>query len=182
MRRLRLERQRIEGCCYGEGALEDPGREALERGLIDKLADAPPERCPQRLDQRWRGRWENAQTIIGAGNPRPIGQQRIAVDPQLALRVAVVRIYADGLDGPVTLRCWDLKRIAKCDVQASRQLFADQRRVARANPIPRVIGRIEKRPVVAIGRMVAKPVDIYGPAADAGRALQFGRMASTSGR
>ena len=110
--------------------------------------------------------------------------QRGEIDGDLALGIAVVGIDADHFERPVAARRRHVDAVADRKLQAPRQLFADEAGIAGTKPGPGVVGRLQQRPVVAIGGVIGqaehldrRAVDLrFGAAARQDR-LDFGALA-----
>ena len=163
----------VQRCRYGERPVEDPQRFGLQRRLIQQVAAIQPKFFLQRRNQRRHRGWSNPQAQPRLRDIRKVPGQRREIDGNLAFWVAVIRIDADHFQRPVSARRGDLDPVAEAKLHPPRQLFTDEAGIARAKPNPGLFGRLQQRPVIAIGGVIGetenfnwRPVDLrVGPAA-----------------
>ncbi len=157
--------QAIERGSGGEGAFEDLCGPALEPTLID---DATVFQGKARLkfahQRRHRHRGDAQIEAIGR-QLRPIAQQVLSVDQQMALGIAVVGVDRDDARRPLTLWCGNRQLIADLNLEPACQLLAEHQGVVPGQLIPGIVRlSVQQRPVLTVGRVVDHADCIHRPA------------------
>ena len=160
------QRQSVQRRRHRESALENFERQVFDEGLIDK-ADKPRAHLrPQIADQSRDIGGRDAQRKINARRPRPVALERVDVDAQLSVGIAVIGIDTDNARGPVFAFGWNVQRVAHRELQAPRQLLARQNGVASRQKRPHVRVVLQQRKMLGIGLVGFKRPDFHRPMRD----------------